>query len=66
MSFPEILAKRAMEFRMSDEYIRALGNLNLSDTEIEALTALMKNVETESWDAGYDDAMIDTLAPVKI
>lgn len=61
MSLSEVLAKRAMEFRMSDEHIRALGNLKLTSVESDALTALLRYAEEESWNGGYDDAMMDTV-----
>lgn len=61
MSLSEVLAKRAMEFRMSDAHIRALGKLSLTETEESALTTVMHHIETENWDAGYDDAMMDTI-----
>lgn len=60
MSLSEVLAKKAMEYRMEDLQIRTLGNLNLSENEAEALTALLKHIEDENWDLGYDDAIMDT------
>lgn len=65
MSLVEVLAKRAMEFRMDDAQIRIVGSIKLSDAESDALAKLLEHIEAESWDLGYDDAMIDTLAPKK-
>lgn len=66
MLLSEGLAKRAMEYRMEDAHIRALGNLKLSEEEQAALVAFLACVESENWDAGYDDAMIDTIATKQV
>ena len=63
MSLVDVFTKRATEFQMDAGQVRALGAITLSPEQEEALTVLISKIEAEEWDSGYDDAMIDTLAP---
>lgn len=63
MSLSESLAKKAMEYRMDDAQIRALGNMAFSKEEEDSFAVLLQHLEAESWDSGYDDAIMDTQVP---